>query len=960
MAKVLHRRDASDRLFVVTDVPEAGYAKSALLVGRAGVLTRLKALAADAQEGRGRVALVSGEAGIGKTRLVGELQRALQGGPTWFVTGSAFPDDASVAFGPLVESLRGARRRHPALWQAACARSIPLSVIAPELGSEAGLRRSDGPTDLPVLFEALLDAVDEACTDGPCVWVLEDLHWADASSWEFVKHAMRRISELPVLLIATYREVEVGPRNAWWQRLVSVGGHSGVEIVRLARLTDEETFALVAMLAPALSEQAARDVVLRSAGTPLLAEALVALASPSGAPLPPVPDIVQETLRDRAARLSAPARELVDLVAVAGSDATDDLLLALDLPTIDARLAECQSCGLLLRDGGKVSFRHPLLLEAAYLAVAPSRRARLHEQVGHVLEERGADVAERVARHLERAGRPAEALQALEAAASQARREGNVGRAASLVQVTLELVRHHPGLGRSEEEVAMVAIADVFRAGRWTDLAALVGARWRQRQLSEPGDRAWLASVFTLHLFWTGSVSEADTLGQEEINHLERIGQLDLGAMLLAQAAFIAWFRGDGQRSLAFGRRALEIARRTGDAEAECRARNAIANASFHLDHDRTVATESHWANARFARAHGLAAAEANALWSASHFTVTMEGYEAAEQAADQAGTWYAGPARVWKGMLHLIEGRPDAAEAIFVRVGSQIRNGVPAMAGWMDTVEAWLFLHRGDLQEASRLLGQPAARSETARLAVWADQRSAAEGWLAWEEDRWRDAADHFARAEEECGRFGYHLTIGGPILAPLHVDALLRLRRRGDAENLVDRIQHAHPDPDRFFDASLAAATLRLHPTRPTAVEALRYAEDAPWPWLAALILCWQGELLRDRRAALASRQRFEEVGARAGERRADHVLNALGGHAPTRRTAGGGLSARELEVAELIASGFTNPAIARHLHLSRPTVASHVAHILTKLGFASRSQVAAWFADRQAVGGRRESST
>ena len=164
----------------------------------------------------------------------------------------------------------------------------------------------------------------------------------------------------------------------------------------------------------------------------------------------------------------------------------------------------------------------------------------------------------------------------------------------------------------------------------------------------------------------------------------------------------------------------------------------------------------------------------------------------------------------------------------------------------------------------------------------------------------------------------------------------------------------------PDRFFRASLSATAFRLHPTGPAADEALRLADQAPWPWLAALVLCWQGDLLRDRRAARASRQRFEDLGAHAGVQRADAILARLGGPTRPRRDSYRALSAREEEVAELIAAGLTNPAIGRQLHLSRPTVASHVAHILTKLGFTSRSQVAAWFADQQAANRDQESST
>ncbi|MDP9073441.1 MAG: LuxR C-terminal-related transcriptional regulator, partial [Actinomycetota bacterium] len=806
-----------------------------------------------------------------------------------------------------------------------------------------------------------LDVVEEVCTNGPCVWVLEDLHWADGSTWGFVKHATRRVGELPVVLIATYREEEVGFAHAWWQRLVSGGGHPAVEAVQLARLTDDEVAVMVALLAPTLSAQTIRNVVVRSAGTPLFVEELVALAGPSGGTLPALPEIVRVTFQDRASRLSPSARRLAEIVAVAGGDTTEELLIWLDLPDIDASLQECCSSGLLVRgDRGAVGFRHPLLLEASYLEMAPARRARLHDHVGRAIAERRPDAPERVARHVERAGRPGEAMEMFETAAHAARRAGNAGRAASLIQGALEVVHRHRALAHREEDLALTAIADLFRAGRWSELDPLVRARWTQRHVLEGQERAWLAGIFALHLFWTGSIGEADSVATSEIAHLEEGGQANAGAMLVAQAAFIAWFRGESERSLVLGRRALEVARGHGDTESECRARNALANAAFGFDRAREVAAEAHWENARFARAHGLAVAEANALWSASHFSPTVEAYEAVERAAERAGTWYGAPARVWKGMLHLVEGRPDDAEAIFVRVGSQIRLGVPVMTVWMDTVEAWLFLQRGDLHEASRLLQELPPVDETAHLAVWADQRSAAQGWLAWEEGRWGRAAEYLATAEQECRRGGYHLTVGGPILVPLHVDALLRLRRRTEAETVADSVARAHDFPDRFFRASLSATAFRLHPTGPAANEALRLADQAPWPWLAALILCWQGDLLRDRRAAHASRQRFEDLGAHAGVQRADAVLAALGGLATGRRDPHGSLSARELEVAALIAAGLTNPAIGRQLHLSRPTIASHVAHILTKLGFTSRSQVAAWFADQQAANRDQESST
>ena len=89
------------------------------------------------------------------------------------------------------------------------------------------------------------------------------------------------------------------------------------------------------------------------------------------------------------------------------------------------------------------------------------------------------------------------------------------------------------------------------------------------------------------------------------------------------------------------------------------------------------------------------------------------------------------------------------------------------------------------------------------------------------------------------------------------------------------------------------------------------------------------------------------MQGIGADRQASRAEEVLRALGVRSPQQHGSAGPLSAREMEVARLVAEGLSNPAIARRLYLSRPTVASHVAHILTKLGFASRAQIAAWVA-------------
>jgi len=179
-----------------------------------------------------------------------------------------------------------------------------------------------------------------------------------------------------------------------------------------------------------------------------------------------------------------------------------------------------------------------------------------------------------------------------------------------------------------------------------------------------------------------------------------------------------------------------------------------------------------------------------------------------------------------------------------------------------------------------------------------------------------------------------------------PLHVDALLRLGKPADAADLLERI----PGGGRlspFYDAALAVARFRAEPTANRADEAAAVALAAPWPWLSGLIGRWRGELLGDPAAAKDAAALLAGIGGDRQARRAEETLRRLGGRPPQQRVSAGPLSAREMEVARLVAEGMSNPAIARRPYLSRPTVASHVAHILTKLGFASRAQIAAWVA-------------
>ena len=324
-------------------------------------------------------------------------------------------------------------------------------------------------------------------------------------------------------------------------------------------------------------------------------------------------------------------------------------------------------------------------------------------------------------------------------------------------------------------------------------------------------------------------------------------------------------------------------------------------------------------------------------------------GIRAAEQASSPI---MRAELQVLRGGILLLRGRPDEAESLFVRFGPELRFGEPVYAPWVDISEAMLHLHRGDLEAARRRLCGPAAATEAAQLDYHAVDWSAALGWLAWEENRWADAATHLEPSAQRWRSGEVHALVGGPVFVPLHVDALLRLGRPADAAAVLERVPGGG-QLSPFYDAALAVARFRAEPTAASADQAAAAALAAPWPWLGGLTGRWRGELLGDQAAAKDAAALLAGIGADRQAWRAEQTLRQLGGRPARRGVPAGPLSAREMEVARLVAEGLPNPAIARRLYLSRPTVASHVAHILTKLGFASRAQIAAWVAAQAHTG-------
>jgi DNA-binding CsgD family transcriptional regulator len=948
------------------------------LVGRAGELAAARNAVSAARDGRGRVLLVHGEAGIGKTRLCHELRIRIDGASTQVINGRAGPGDADTRYSALADSLRAGRRSTPALWEAAGARGT-LAGVVPELartGSVAG-----APVGRPVVYEALLDVVEEAAVDRVTVWFLEDLHWADPATWGFVEYAARRVGDMALALVVTIRDEDV-PLDAR-TRLLALLRDPDVRELALGRLDDADTRTMMLAHIPDLPAPVVDRITRRSAGNPLLVEELLALRDQSSA----IPDIVTAAVRGRTARLDGDDLAVLETAAALGPRFDVELLLA--TATVDPARAREQmaGAGLLVAADDRpdvLTFWHPLVWEAVYNDVPLPRRRQLHTEIAAALEAQQPPMQpETVARHHELAGDAGAALDTL----LEARKAvgANLGRAASLAHAARDLASRHPSLYDRVDELTRLAINDLFQAGQWTELEPLVAELWPTRDTMAPEARAWLAHVAVMDQLWIGAIARARAIADDEVAHVEAAGDSSGAGLLLAQAAFLSYFGGDVDEARRRSERALTIASSVGDAEAQVRARLVGLLARRRRERRRGPTAADLRDNAAFARSAGLAAGEANSRFVAAYVTLRHEDFIAAERAGATTGTWYHGLAQALHGLLYVLEGRPDRAEALLAASGSDVRHGIPALRSLVDIAEAHLFLHRGELDHARQVLDNPPVTPEMAEVPLLWSGHAGARGWLAWEEDRLADAAAAFAESLSSCLRGGgYDILDTGPLMLPLQVDALVRLDRVAEAEDAIDRCAAADAEPDRFTVAALAAARFRLAPAAEGADAAGRTTAATPWPWLAALLGCWRGELLGDADAAAAARDRFAAIEALRGIERTEATLRRLGRPAADDRGDRGGvgdrdrgngdrdpsdgdrdrgdrhrgqgdsrpqaLSPRELEVAELVAEGLTNAAIASRLFVSRATVSSHVTHILTKLGFASRAQIAAWTAARR----------
>ncbi|WP_020418826.1 helix-turn-helix transcriptional regulator [Amycolatopsis sp. ATCC 39116] len=458
------------------------------LVARADEMRRLRAAFTAAERGEAGAVLVSGDAGVGKTRLLTELSEHASSRGALVLSGRCLDvREGGLPYLPFAEALAPlsldddpvvaeAVRVRPAL-----ARLLPQGgAMPPSPAGEHLVPDTSGERDVPYrvrpeqdlgqlqLFDAVLGVLTQVAAHRPVVLVLEDLHWADSSSRNLLSFLLNRLRGQRLLVVGSYREEDVHRRHPLRAMLVELVRLPVVTHVELRPFGTAEARAFVEALADGpVTPEIVAWVAERSEGNPFFAEELMA----AGVECEDLPAGLAEVLLSRLERLSPEARRVVRTISAAGDSVAHTALAevtGLDELELDEALREAVHHHVLVIERGAYTFRHALLQEAVYADLLPGERVRMHaayaERIRRTPQGRGHDA--KLAYHSLRSRDLKAALPALLRAAEEAERLGAPGAALRHIEQALEIWDAVPEADRPEgvDELKLLQEASYFAA----------------------------------------------------------------------------------------------------------------------------------------------------------------------------------------------------------------------------------------------------------------------------------------------------------------------------------------------------------------------------------------------------------------------------------------------------------------------------------------------------------------
>jgi DNA-binding NarL/FixJ family response regulator len=920
------------------------------LIGRDSEMMLLAGLLKEVSLGRGNSVLIEGEPGIGKSALVrAAVAEAPDGCQVFWGAG----DELGQAL-LLLPFLDGLRVREPSP-------APRRNAIVRLLGGDVADRGTDVPA---ALAEQLLALVAEQCAVRPTILVIDDLQWADQASITLWARLARSAERVPLLLVGMMRPV---PRRDDLLALRRVTSETAR--LQLTGLTGADVAHLIAALAGGQPDGNLLRLAAGAAGNPLyVTELVAALARSSGLTVTEAgaatlasgcaPYSLSAAIADRLGFLAGPVREVLRAAALLGVDfGVADLAIVLGRSVADLIPAVDEACvaGVLAESGNGLGFRHPLIRAALYEQMPPPVRAAWHSDAGRALAEAGAP-ADRVARQI------------LQAA-------------------------HAPGAPMDEWMLTWLART----ADRLVGQAPAVAAELLTRAVanSPPGSarHCWLASRLADALYRIGDRGQAEQMANRA---LEQTCEPDLLVDLhstLAQCrkldglfteCFATLDRALASPGLSARHRArlLVLAARThfdlGEMEKAGQvASSTLAAASEAGDHwamgwalhvlTIVAMVQGHWTDALPLFDRALTVTQADPaltdlrLLLQINLALTLSDLDRHEQAfavarqarhlADQVGTTMRlAQAHGALGQLLFQTGQWDDALAEVGTVPETLKE--PAAACYELGIAAVICFHRGEADAARR----------------------------------------HLAAAVPHATR------IGNRLIGPLALARSLDREHDGALPEALTALTGGFDDkaaePQEIEDLMTDAVRLAVDvgdvgSAQVLAGHAAALGSEAEVPHRQANALYCRGLLDHDASRLLAAAQRYDDAGrplltakaleaaatqfvaagqrgqARAAFSRAVEVYTSLGAaadvarvqatfrahgirrgpHAKHRQVRSGwnSLTPTEMMIAAMVEEGLSNPEIAARLLLSRRTIATHVSHILRKLGVHSRTDIA-----------------
>jgi|tagenome__1003787_1003787.scaffolds.fasta_scaffold20989901_11 DNA-binding CsgD family transcriptional regulator len=971
----------------------AGPVSSSVFVGREQELSVLEAALARAESREGTVVLLAGESGMGKSRLIGELSdRARRRGAT-VLTGECLElAEGELPYAPIVGALRSlVRERGPEVFGAA---HSELSRLMPEL-APADAEASSEAGSQARLFEQLLGVLSALGQDGPVLLVVEDLHWADRSTRDFISFLVRNARRERIALVASYRSDELHRRHPLRPFVLELERSGQALRIELRPFTRAELSQQVAAIRGAAADPTlVEDLLERSDGNPFFTEELLAASSSSGAGLP---QSLRDALLLRVEGLSDAAQSLLRVAAVAGRTIDHSLLaVAADLPDheLNDGLRQAVAGYVLVHDSESTgySFRHALLREAVYEDLLPGERRMLHISLAKALEERPelagsrAAAAAELAHHWRgahelpralpasiRAGMEAEAVRALAEASLHYQRALEIWDVAADAAGELPLDRI--------EVTRRAAEAESLAGDRDRSIALARSVLEQIDEREDPVAAALAHERLGRYLWLIGRGEDAVPVYQRAVELMPAEPPSEDRAFVLAGLAQVLMLCIRNDESAPLCEAAVEIARSVGARAVEAHALNTMsANLSNQGDRERAVqsAKDALAIALEFELVEQIGRSYVNgadALDQAGRIDESIafakEGVEAARKFGAERGYGDFLRAEII-GRLYRAA-RWDEAEKLLADLVDRSPSGVTECLARQHLAE--LHSERGELEDAAREAKR--ARELTLRSggSMWHGPISATQASI----ELWAGRPEAAAALIDECLELvagteylfpmGDVYEIGvraaADIAAAAPGDEAVRERQLEHAQGLIERFDSlldsvAGTPPQRApaCRATCAAELTRItgEPGADLWAEAQRLWEVAGDPyeaaragWRRAEALLTEGgdrgEAERLVREAHSVAEKLRAAPLRkeleALARRARFELGPAGTPSEIDRL---DLTPRELEVLGLLALGRTNRDIAGELFISEKTASVHVSRILSKLGARNRAEAAA----------------